>query len=333
VTGADPTKTYLAKDLKHDRPLVSVRFDAKGRYVFAGSEDRSVLRWDLATDAKVVLAAHDSWVHALASTPDGETFLTAGCDGRLIWWPTAAEKPSPIRGVEAHQGWINSVAVNDQGTIAATCGNDRMVRLWSIADGSLIQEMPGHSKYAYQVIFEPGGRYLLSADIKGQVIQWDLAVRKEARRVDAGKLSKYDTGQGVDYGGVRGIAFSPDGSLLACAGLIEASNPLGAVSNPAVLLLDWKEGKEKLMQRPKEDIKGVAWGVRYHPDGFIVFVSGGTGGGFLFFTKPDGANEFFKLALPNTGRALDLHPDAMRLATAHHDGHVRIWEMRAKPAK
>ena len=26
-------------------------------------------------------------------TPDGETFLTGGGDGRLIWWPTAAEKP------------------------------------------------------------------------------------------------------------------------------------------------------------------------------------------------------------------------------------------------
>jgi hypothetical protein len=328
---ADPTKTYLAKDLKHDRPLVSCAFDAKGRFVFAGSEDRTVQRWDLASDAKVALSAHDSWVHALASTPDGETFLTGGCDGRLIWWPATSEKPSPIRVIDAHQGWINSVAVNRSGTTVATCGNDRMVRLWSATDGTLLQELPGHPKYIYQVAFEPGGRYLVSADIQGTVIQWDVAVRKEARRLDAAKLSKYDTGQGVDYGGARALSFSPDGSLLACAGLIEASNPLGAVSNPAILLIDWQTGLTKLLQRPKEDIKGVSWGVRYHPDGFIVAVSGGTGGGFLLFWKPDQINEFFKLALPNTGRALDLHPDGIRLATAHHDGHMRIWEMQSKP--
>jgi WD40 repeat protein len=328
---ADPTKTHLAKDLKYTRPLVSCRFDAKGRFVFAGSEDNTVQRWDLATGKNVALAAHDSWVHALASSADGETFLTGGCDGKLIWWPTASEKPTPIRTVEAHAGWINAIAVNKEGTLAATCGNDRMVRLWSMADGKLIHELPGHPKYIYQVAFEGNGRTLVSADINGMVIQWDVAIGKEARRIDAAKLSKYDKGQGVDYGGVRDMAFSADGSTLACSGLIEASNPLGAVSNPALLLIDWKAGKEVRMQRPKEDLKGVGWGVRSHPDGFFVEVSGGTSGGFLLFFKPDQVNEFFKFALPNTGRGLDMHPDGIRLATAHHDGYVRIWAMQAKP--
>ncbi|MDB5352057.1 MAG: hypothetical protein JWN86_3304 [Planctomycetota bacterium] len=328
---ADPTKIHLAKDLVHTRPLVSCRFDARGRFVFAGSEDCTVQRWDLATGARVALTAHESWVHALASSPDGETILTGGCDGRLIWWPATAAAPTPIRTIEAHRGWVNAIAVNKEGTLVATCGNDRMVRLWSMADGSLIQELPGHPKVVYQVAFEAGGRYLVSADINGLIIQWDVLVRKEARRLDAAKLSKYDAGQGVDYGGVRDMAFSADGSLLACSGLIEASNPLGAVSNPAMVLIDWKAGKELRLQRPKEDIKGVAWGVRSHPDGFFVAVSGGTTGGVLLFFKPDQINEFFKFAMPNTGRGLDLHPDGVRLATAHHDGHVRIWAMKAKP--
>jgi WD40 repeat protein len=327
MSPAEPDKTHLAKDLAHDRPLISCRFDPKGRFAFASSEDQSVLRWDLGSGAKTQLQGHESWVHALAATPDGQAFLTGGCDGRLIWWPLADEKPAPIRTVEAHRGWVNSVAVSKDGALAVTCGNDKMVRLWSVADGQLVQELPGHPKYAYQVAFEPGGRYLVSADIQGLVIQWDLAIRKEARRLDAGKLYKYEAGQGVDYGGVRDLSFSPDGALLACSGLIEASNPLGAVSNPAVVLLDWAAGKEKLLQRPKEDIKGVAWGVRFHPEGFLVAVSGGTSGGFLWFWKPDQVHEFFKLALPNTGRGLDLHPDGRRLATAHHDGHLRIWAM------
>jgi hypothetical protein len=114
---------------------------------------------------------------------------------------------------------------------------------------------------------------------------------------------------------------------LACSGLVDASNPLGAVSNPAVAVFDWKTGQLKVLQRSREDIKGVAWGVRFHPAGFIVSASGGTSGGFLWFSQPDKPNEFFKLGLPNTARDLDLDAEGTRLATAHHDGSLRIWAM------
>src|SRR5690606_27373888 len=86
----DPAKAWLAQDLVHDKPLICGRFDPTGAFAFAGSEDRTVRRWELATGKQVALAAHESWVHALAFTPDGQTLLTAGGDGRLIWWPAAA---------------------------------------------------------------------------------------------------------------------------------------------------------------------------------------------------------------------------------------------------
>jgi len=329
---AEPEKTHVAKEFKHDSPLISCRFDPKGRFVFAGAEDRTVQRWDLETGKRVPFAAHESWVFALAFDPSGETIVTGGCDGRLIWWPATAENPAPIRTIAAHRGWIRSVAVSPDGTLVATGGNDRIVRLWSCADGKLVRELPGHDKLVYRLLFEPNGQFLVSADLQGRVIQWDYKPGKEARRLDAGKLYQYNAGQGVDYGGVRDLAFSHDGKYLACSGLIEASNPLGAVSNPAVVLFDWQEGTEKLLQRPKEDIKGVGWGVRFHPAGFLIAVSGGTSGGFLWFWKPEQAHEFFKFTLPNTGRDLDMHPDGLRLATAHYDGLVRISLMRPKPA-
>jgi WD40 repeat protein len=333
MTAADPTKTHASKDLAHNAPLIACRFDLKGPYVYGSSEDRSIQRWDLGSGNKVALTAHDSWVHALASSPDGQTFLSGGCDGRLIWWPVASEKPSPIRVVEAHRGWVRDVAVSRDGTLAASCGNDRMARIWSLADGALVQELPGHAKHIYRLAFDPTGKFLITADLQGLVIQWELATRKEVRRLDAAKLHNYNqAGQFVDYGGIRDVAFSRDGAYLACSGLIEASNPLGAVSNPAIVLFDWVVGKEKLLQRPKEDAKGVGWGLRFHPDGFLVMVSGGTSGGILWFFKPDQVNEFFKFGLPNTGRDLDLHPDGLRLAVAHHDGHLRVYTMAAKAA-
>jgi WD40 repeat protein len=225
---------------------------------------------------------------------------------------------------------VRGIAVSPDGKQLASCGNDHKLRLWAVADGKLEMDLPGHSRPIYRVAYTADGKHLISADLMGLIIQWDVKTGKEARRLDASKLHLYEGGQGVDYGGVRDLSLSRDGAYLVCSGLINASNPLGAVSNPTVLVLDWKSGAFKKLQHPKEDIKGVAWGVRFHPDGFVIAASGGTSGGFLWFTKPDQENEFFKFALPNTARDLDLHPDGIQVATAHHDGIVRISAMKAK---
>jgi len=328
---AEPEKVHVGKELKHKSPLIACRFDPKGRFVFASAEDDTVQRWELETGKQTALAGHDSWVFGLAVHPNGETLLTGGGDGQLLWWPAAADAPTPSRRVRAHQGWIRTVSVSPDGTLIATAGNDRRVKVWSFADGSLVHDLPAHSKPVYRVAFDPTGKFLLSADLQGLVVQWDHKPGKEACRFDAAKLYAYNGGQGVDYGGVRDLAFSADGKYLACGGLIEASNPLGAVSNPAVVLLDRESGKELRLQRPKEDIKGVVWGLRFHPSGFLVAASGGTAGGYLFFWKPDQVNEFFNFKLPNTARDLDLHPDGLRLATAHFDGQLRVCPMTPKP--
>ena len=91
---AAPEKTHVVKEYSHKSPLIACRFDARGRYVFASAEDSTVRRWDLATGKEAALAGHESWVFALASHPGGETIVTGGGDGQLIWWPVTAEKPA-----------------------------------------------------------------------------------------------------------------------------------------------------------------------------------------------------------------------------------------------
>jgi WD40 repeat protein len=331
---AQPEKIHIARELNYAKPLVSCRFDPQGRMVFAGAEDDTVQRWDLNADpAKtkpVAFSGHDGWVFAIALADGGKTLLSGGTDGKLIWWPALADAPRPIRTVAAHHGWVRAISISPDGKQLASCGNDHKLRLWSVADGKLEMDLPGHSRPIYRVAYTPDGKHLISADLMGLIIQWDVKTGKESRRLDASKLHLYEGGQGVDYGGVRDLSFSRDGAYLVCSGLINASNPLGAVSNPAVLILDWKSGAFKKLQHPKEDLKGVAWGVRFHPDGFVIAASGGTSGGFLWFTKPDQENEFFKFTLSNTVRDLDLHPDGIQVATAHHDGTVRISAMKAK---
>ena len=76
------------------------------RYLFTGAEDYLVQRWNVADGTSTPLTGHESWVRAIGFSPDGATTFTGGFDGRLIWWSTAADKPSPLAKVDAHLGWI-----------------------------------------------------------------------------------------------------------------------------------------------------------------------------------------------------------------------------------
>lgn len=323
----DPTKPEIVSDWTHASPLVSCRFDPAGRFVFAGAQDNSVQRWDLASGAVVPLVAHESWVHALGFANHGETLLTGGCDGQLIVWPTAAEKPAPERRIAAHQGWIRALAVSPDETLVATAGNDLIVRLWRLSDGSLERELPGHAKHVYSVMFHPSGQFLLSGDLAGAIVQWDLAAGKELRRFDAAPLWSYNGGQAVDFGGVRTLALNPAGNRLLGGGLHEASNPLGAVHEPLLVEFEWESGKALPTHTTKEKLKGVVWRAMYHRDGYIVAGMGGSSGGYLLFWKPDEATEFSAFKLPHLTRDLDLHADGRRLATAHFDGHLRVTRL------
>lgn len=326
---ADPALAHVAAEFKHDSPLICCRFDPSGKFVFVGAEDRSVQRFSLSDGAKTSLAGHESWPRAFVFSPDGQTLISGGCDGRMIWWPAADPAPAPARTVEAHRGWIRSLAISTDGAVVASCGNDNLVKLWSASDGSLLRELSGHEIHVYSLAFHPSGEFVVSGDLRGQVKQWETASGKLVRTFDAKALHSFNGGQGVDFGGVRSLAFNADASHLACAGLHNASNPLGAVHDPLVIRFDWAS-QQPLKSHVAAEIKGVAWRTQFHPDGFLFAGAGGTGGGFLLFWRAEEDKEFFKFGLPNTVRDCDLHPDGLQIATAHHDRVLRITKLAAK---
>jgi len=211
-------------------------------------------------------------------------------------------------------------------------GNDNIVRLWNIADGTLVKELKGHERHVYCVEFHHNGQFLLTGDLVGVLKQWDVAAGTEVRTFDAKPLHSYNGGQQVDFGGIRAIAVSPDGKYLAAGGLHKASNPLGAVHEPLVLLFNWESGALEKQQIAEGITQGVVWRLRWLADGSLMGVSGGGSGGWLLFWKPDAEKDWHRFQLPNLARDMDVHPDGLRIATAHHDRNVRITRLAAKPA-
>jgi WD40 repeat protein len=360
---AEPNAARLEREYKHTRPLIGCRFDPSGRFLFVSSEDDTIQRLDLLTGAKTALVGHKSWVRGMAfigsqSKGSGEfdawerrrailqtlsgpaasmypppkpapvTLISGDYHGKLIWWQGEAAEPKPLLTIEGHQGWIRAVAVSPDGKTLASCGNDNAVKLWNASDGKPIQTLEGHQSHVYNVAFHPDGMRLASCDLKGVVKDWDLKTFKSDRDLDAKALYKYDTGFMADIGGARGMAFSADGTKLACSGITNVSNAFAGVGNPAVVLFDWKDGKSKLL-KTKDAFQGTAWGVAFHPAGFVMAAGGGQGGG-AWFWKDDVASIHF-VKLPSGARDMDLAAGGARFACAGSNGTAYIYTFTPGP--
>jgi WD40 repeat protein len=325
----DPKQARMAQEIKHTSPLVGCRISPSGLFIFAGAQDNTIQRFELANGKKVALTGHESWVRALAFLPEAKQLLSGDYHGKLLWWNGEDDKPAPVRTVEAHDGWLRALAVSPDGKLIASCGNDHKVKLWSAAEGKLVQELEGHNSHVYNVAFHPDGKQLASCDHRGVVKHWDLAKGTCTRDLDAALLSKYDPTFRAHIGGARAMTFNVDGTQLACAGITNVSNAFAGVGNPVVVLFDWAGGKRIQQLAPQQAFQGTMWGIVYHPAGFWAGVAGGSGGA-LYFWKGDQPAAFHTVKLPQNARDLALHPDGFRLAIAHADGAVRVFDMSPK---
>ena len=327
----DPKQAHLVAQWPAGRPIVCCRFDPTGRFLFCGLESSTIECFNL-TDGKKspFKGGHESWVFSLAFSPSGETLYSGGGDGRVVAWETAAASPKPLRTIEAHKGWVRAIAVSPDSKFLATSGNDRIVRLWDTSTGKLVRELAGHAGHIYSLEYHSSGKSLLSGDLLGVIKEWDPFSGQTLGTFDAKALHTYDGGQQVDFGGVRGMAITRDQGVMAAGGLHKATNPLGAVHEPLVLVFDTKTRKLARTLLSDGITGGVIWRLRYLSDGTLMGGCGGSNGGILLFWKSGTDKDVHRFALPNILRDMDLHPDGLRVATAHHDGTARITFLCAR---
>jgi WD40 repeat protein len=360
----DPLTARVEREFKHGRPLVGCRFDPSGRFLFVSAEDDSVQRYDLLTGAKTAFAGHESWVRAMAFVAPAQpaapdlgawqkqitatqvlagfgvaampapkaapfTLVSADYHGKLIWWQGDSDAPKAQRTVAAHEGYARALAVSPDASTVASCGNDHTVKLWK-ADGTAIRTLEGHASHVYNLAFSPDGSRLVSCDLKGVVKDWNLKTGKCERDLDAKVLHKYDPSFMADIGGARGMAFKADGTTVAVCGITNVSNAFAGVGNPAVVLIDWKDGKAKLLKL-KTAFQGTAWGVVFHPSGAVI-AAGGAGQGRVWFFRGDEMENVHTLNVPSNCRDLALSPDGSRFAVAGANGTAYVYDFKGTGA-
>lgn len=326
----DITKTHVAYEWKHDRPLIACRIAPDGLQVASSSEDSSLQLWTVPSGEKKILTGHESWVHALCYNADSQQLVSGGCDGKIIWWSVRVDAPSILRKIDAHAGWIRGLAISPDNSTLASVGNDKIVRLWSMATGEKIAELAGHDRHIYSVVFHPSGAQLVTGDLIGKIHIWNVADRKLERSIDATPLYSENKGQSAEFGGVRAMALNIERSELIAGGTHKATNPFGAVHEPLILRLNWADGVLKKSHACEGITGGLVWRVQWLLDGTAVGVSGGSTGGILLFFNDTQDKEIHRFQLPSLARDMDIHLANNWVATAHYDNHLRVSGMFAK---
>ena len=226
----------------HGGPVRSVAVSADGQSAITGSFDTSAIRWSLARNsAEQVLRFHDSAVNAVAII-DAERQATGGEDGKIAIWRNG--NPLPERTYEGHTAPIVSLAVSPDGKWLASASWDRTVRLWSLA-GDEKRLLEGHNQNVNGVTFTRDGKFLVSASYDLTLRIWPLAggdpqvvtlptplnavaVTGDGEIISAGADGhiffvgidgKQRAEIDVTNGPIISIATSPNGALLAAAGI------------------------------------------------------------------------------------------------------------------
>ena len=160
-----------------------------------------------------------------------------------------ARTTAPSAPSTRHTRQVRQLAVSPDGTKLASVGDDMVCRLWNVATGERLHELRGHEERTpthfgsmlYCCAFSADGRHLATGDRVGHVVIWDVADRpSSSSTVEAPTLYTWDGVQRIrSIGGVRGLAFSPDGTQLAVGGVGQIGNVDGLRGPSRVEIFDW----------------------------------------------------------------------------------------------
>jgi hypothetical protein len=270
--------------------------------------------------------------------------VAARYDGSLSWYAVGANDDKltekPVHEVaQAHRGWIRDLVAFDGGRRLASVGDDMLVKVWDAKSGKLIAELAGHPLLTpqdyvsslYAVAATPDGKHLASGDRVGELRFWDVEKRRETGRVQCPGFYTFDPEKrDRSIGGVRRLAFSPDGRLLAAAGIGQISNVDGFVGPCRVEVWDWRAGKR--VAALEDDHKAVLNDLAWTVDGKRIAASGGgdAGGVLLAWSLGDTGGEEVKplVKAKFTGHTHRLAwlDDAGRLIAAGFES-VQLWDL------
>jgi WD40 repeat protein len=259
-------------------------------------QDQTLLRTlEVPGSAESVAYSYD-----LAFSPQGDVLALGLPDGSVQLWQlaeTAQDPPIALRrtlGPEAgHVDKVTSLVFSPDGDTLVAGAWDGALQVWNVADGSLVRSLGGHEGGVVALAFSPDGATVASASLDGITKLWDIATSSLIRELDGPSAT-------------TGLAFSPDGSLLAI------NRELWSVNG-------WTHLRELRSTR------GGMGNVAFSPDGRLL-AAGNAWYEVRWWRVADGELLRAVQAHSDSVNTVAFSPDGTMMASGSLDGTVHLWE-------
>jgi WD40 repeat protein len=279
-----------------------------------------VLVWHDLRSGRAVSSFKVDGFYNYGPSTDGSQLAVSRFDGSVSIYDLRTGARRDMQGRHNAEGanpWFSA-----DGKLLASGGDDRQVLVWDAASGKLLQTLTGHNGRVFSPSFSPDDRTLYTTSLDGSLMIWDLAGdRRLGRPFHAGTGNivptdptpdgliavspvgssfavTQDDGQAVVYDsttfrekraivaakgkGLFDAAFSPDGRLLATAG-VDGTVGLWDVATGRGLH-ERLPGPAKVL---KEGPPNIALSVAFSPDGKTI-ASGDRSGAIYLWDAASG---------------------------------------------
>jgi WD40 repeat protein len=264
----------------HARGLYDVAISPDGQYALSGSNDNTMMLWDLTDEAPVqrplqVFHGHGLYIREVVFSHDGRHALTGSKDKTMRYWDLAsgAEQtrwPSPDK--------ISIGALSPDGRYMVTGGVS--ANLWDRTTGQVTKRFSWHGRDVKAVAFSADGQWIASGGDKrdGAIFITDITTGQIVQKF------KFDTF------GINALAFSPDRKYVVSgqvkpgeADYQEVPTLSRELDKIGMILWDANTG-EVITKFPKMESNANA--VAFSPDGKQVLAA--VGGDLTIWAVPSG---------------------------------------------
>jgi WD40 repeat protein len=194
-------------------------FFPKTRRLLTAGGDGTARLWDLDRQAEERVLDRTGYRAAAAVSPDEKLILTGSSDvlradsvrphGAIVWNAETGEQVRAL--VDAHKAPVTCVAFSPapEASLALTADDNGVFQLWNPVTGERIgPRIDQHASPIVAAEFARDGLSLVTADISGHVIRWNLA-----NRAAIAKSQEF-----AHPAGVQSLGLTPDGKHLVTGG-------------------------------------------------------------------------------------------------------------------
>lgn len=179
-------------------------FLPKGQMVAISDQDTIALFSSSQSDSQLLSGLAGKPLNVVASR-DGTTIAAGSTTGMIAVWDAATARAKPA--LQGDLSAISRLAINDDGTLIAAAGpsSDPRIEIWDVVAGKKVQTLTRATSAITALDFQPRGKLLAVSEVKGSL--W-LFTPQDGQLVTTIAAT-------ADQSWFNGLAFSPDGSMLA----------------------------------------------------------------------------------------------------------------------